>query len=210
MGAQQIVEVRELMAKRGIDEPTAAHRFRLGLANRTLIQEQLARRVARTNLFVREGGPPTNKFVGATRRCQRSRRGTQASFQEATAAQEEEGRRSFWVHSLRNDMIIEWKAERKVMIIMIMLFLGCILLPVGVPRFDTAIIEALHLVKWYARGAVIMGLLPSLSVGPEPAIISATGMILLVSGISNVPSIFPVSVFKVIFSSISYPQVNIC
>jgi hypothetical protein len=36
---------------------------------------------------------------------------------------------------------MEWKSEHKVMIIMIALFLGCIFLPVGIPRFDTAIIE---------------------------------------------------------------------
>lgn len=40
-------------------------------------------------------------------------------------------------------------------------FLVCFFLPVGVARFDRAIVEALHLVRWYAREHVVLCLLPA-------------------------------------------------
>ncbi|NQT54048.1 permease, partial [bacterium] len=40
-------------------------------------------------------------------------------------------------------------------------FLGCFYLPVGMVRFDSAILEALHLVKWYAREHVLLCLVPA-------------------------------------------------
>jgi hypothetical protein len=45
-------------------------------------------------------------------------------------------------------------------------------------------------------------LLPFLSVGPEPAIISATEILLNVFGIVSVPEIFPVEVCSSIFVSV--------
>jgi uncharacterized membrane protein YraQ (UPF0718 family) len=40
-------------------------------------------------------------------------------------------------------------------------FLACYFLPVGHTRFDQAILEAFHLVKWYAREHVLMCLIPA-------------------------------------------------
>ncbi len=40
-------------------------------------------------------------------------------------------------------------------------FLACFWLPVGVGRFDGAVMEALHLVKWYAREHVLLCLVPA-------------------------------------------------
>ncbi len=40
-------------------------------------------------------------------------------------------------------------------------FLACFWLPVGVARFDGAVMEALHLVKWYAREHVLLCLVPA-------------------------------------------------
>jgi len=40
-------------------------------------------------------------------------------------------------------------------------FLACFWLPVGTARFDGAVAEALHLIKWYAREHVILCLLPA-------------------------------------------------
>ena len=65
---------------------------------------------------------------------------------------------------------MEWKRERKILITIIAFFLGCFFLPVGIPRFDNAFLEALHLVKWYARGPVIMGLLPALLIAGAIAV----------------------------------------
>jgi len=43
----------------------------------------------------------------------------------------------------------------------IVFFLGCFYLPIGLARFDNAIMESLHLVKWYAREHVLLCLVPA-------------------------------------------------
>lgn len=54
-----------------------------------------------------------------------------------------------------------WKKESTPLIIIIFVFLGLFFLPVGIPRFDNAIFEALQLVKWYAREHVLLCLIPA-------------------------------------------------
>ncbi|MBN1981552.1 MAG: permease, partial [Chitinivibrionales bacterium] len=56
---------------------------------------------------------------------------------------------------------MDWKSESKPLFLIIAVFLGMFFLPVGIPRFDKAIFEALHLVKWYAREHVILCLIPA-------------------------------------------------
>ncbi len=56
---------------------------------------------------------------------------------------------------------MNWKDEWKTLLVMIAVFLGCYFLPVGTPRFDNAMMEALHLVKWYAREHVLLCLVPA-------------------------------------------------
>ena len=53
------------------------------------------------------------------------------------------------------------KESWKKVIIIIAIFLGCYYLPVGKVRFDNAITESLHLVKWYAREHVLLCLVPA-------------------------------------------------
>ena len=53
------------------------------------------------------------------------------------------------------------KAEWKKLLAIVAVFLGCFFLPVGVPRFDGAMMESLHLVKWYAREHVLLCLIPA-------------------------------------------------
>jgi uncharacterized membrane protein YraQ (UPF0718 family) len=53
------------------------------------------------------------------------------------------------------------KENWKKVIIIIAVFLGCYYLPVGKVRFDNAITESLHLVKWYAREHVLLCLIPA-------------------------------------------------
>lgn len=48
-----------------------------------------------------------------------------------------------------------WRNEWKALLLMLGGFLLFFFLPVGQPLFDRAVIEALHLVKWYAREHVI-------------------------------------------------------
>ena len=51
----------------------------------------------------------------------------------------------------------DWKTLGAIVVV----FLGCFYLPVGRVRFDSAILEALHLVKWYAREHVLLCLVPA-------------------------------------------------
>ena len=53
------------------------------------------------------------------------------------------------------------KKQWKKLVIIIAVFLGCFYLPVGIVRFDNAIAESLHLVKWYAREHVLLCLIPA-------------------------------------------------
>lgn len=56
---------------------------------------------------------------------------------------------------------MNWKKDWKPLLIIIVAFLGCFFLPVGVKRFDNAIMESLQLVKWYAREHVLLCLVPA-------------------------------------------------
>ena len=51
--------------------------------------------------------------------------------------------------------------EFKILLILIAVFLACFYLPLGIPRFDGAVLEALYLVKWYAREHVLLCLIPA-------------------------------------------------
>ena len=54
-----------------------------------------------------------------------------------------------------------WKQEWKKLIIIAGIFLACFYLPVGTARFNNAVLEAFHLVKWYAREHVLLCLIPA-------------------------------------------------
>ncbi len=56
---------------------------------------------------------------------------------------------------------MEWKSEWKKLLAIIAVFVGCFYLPVGFARFNSAITESLHLVKWYAREHVLLCLVPA-------------------------------------------------
>jgi len=56
---------------------------------------------------------------------------------------------------------MNWKIEFKPLLVIIAVFLACFLLPVGTTRFDSSILEAFHLVKWYAREHVLLCLIPA-------------------------------------------------
>ncbi len=56
---------------------------------------------------------------------------------------------------------MNWKNEWKILLAIIAVFLGCYYLPVGTGRFDNAILEAFHLVKWYAQEHVLLCLVPA-------------------------------------------------
>ncbi len=54
-----------------------------------------------------------------------------------------------------------WKSEWKPLLYIIGIFLAVFYLPVGTPRFDNAVFEALYLVKWYAEEHVLLCLVPA-------------------------------------------------
>lgn len=56
---------------------------------------------------------------------------------------------------------MNWKDEWKYLLLIIIGFLTCFSLPVGAVRFDNAILEAFHLVKWYAQEHVLLCLVPA-------------------------------------------------
>ena len=56
---------------------------------------------------------------------------------------------------------MEWRREWKPLAIIIAVFLGFFYLPVGRPRFDGAMLEALHLARWYAQEHVLLCLIPA-------------------------------------------------
>jgi len=56
---------------------------------------------------------------------------------------------------------MNWKKEWKKLAIIAGVFLVCFYLPVGTGRFNNAVLEAFHLVKWYAREHVLLCLIPA-------------------------------------------------
>ena len=56
---------------------------------------------------------------------------------------------------------MSWQSEWKKLLLIIALFLACFYLPVGFAQFNNAVIESLHLVKWYAREHVLLCLIPA-------------------------------------------------
>jgi uncharacterized protein len=56
---------------------------------------------------------------------------------------------------------MNWKNEWKPLAIIVTVFLVMFYLPVGVPRFDNAVHEALQLARWYAQEHVLLCLVPA-------------------------------------------------
>jgi len=56
---------------------------------------------------------------------------------------------------------MDWKKEWKKLTLIIIVFLACFYLPIGTQRFDHAVMESLHLVKWYAQEHVLRCLVPA-------------------------------------------------
>lgn len=56
---------------------------------------------------------------------------------------------------------MDWKKEWKTAAVLIVGFLACFYLPVGNQRFDNALMESIHLVKWYAQEHVLLCLIPA-------------------------------------------------
>lgn len=65
---------------------------------------------------------------------------------------------------------MNWKTEWKPLFWIIVVFTGCFFLPVDLPRVQSALIESLHLVRWYAREHVLLCLVPAFFIAGAVAV----------------------------------------
>ncbi len=65
---------------------------------------------------------------------------------------------------------MNWKTEWKPLFWIIVVFTGCFFLPVETPRVQSAIIESLYLVKWYAQEHVLLCLIPAFFIAGAVAV----------------------------------------
>ena len=73
---------------------------------------------------------------------------------------------------------MEWKREWKPLAWIVSGFLLCYYLPVGMSRFDNAVMEALHLVKWYAEEHVLLCLVPAFFIAGAIAVFVSQASVL--------------------------------
>ncbi len=73
---------------------------------------------------------------------------------------------------------MNWKEEWKPLAIIVVVFLACFYLPVGTPRFDNAILEAFHLVKWYAQEHVLLCLIPAFFIAGAISVFVSQGSVM--------------------------------
>jgi uncharacterized membrane protein YraQ (UPF0718 family) len=69
--------------------------------------------------------------------------------------------RSLWEVLRENRLVTYWQDEWKPLALITGVFLVCYYIPVGNARFDNAVMEAFHLVKWYAQEHVLLCLVPA-------------------------------------------------
>lgn len=73
---------------------------------------------------------------------------------------------------------MDWKREWKPLGWIIAIFIACYYLPVGSGRFDNAVIESLHLVKWYAQEHVLLCLVPAFFIAGAIAVFVSQASVL--------------------------------
>jgi hypothetical protein len=73
---------------------------------------------------------------------------------------------------------MNWKEEWKPLAIIVTVFLACFYLPVGTQRFDNAILEAFHLVKWYAQEHVLLCLIPAFFIAGAISVFVSQGSVM--------------------------------
>lgn len=91
---------------------------------------------------------------------------------------------------------MEWKREWKALVLIIAVFLACFYLPAGVPRFDNAIMESLHLVKWYAREHVLLCLVPAFFIAGAISVFISQASVMRYLG-ANAPKVLAYGVASV-------------
>jgi len=71
-----------------------------------------------------------------------------------------------------------WKIEWKPLLILTSIFLGIFYLPLGVPRFNNALMESLFLAKWYAQEHVLTCLIPAFFIAGAIAVFISSASVM--------------------------------
>ena len=89
-----------------------------------------------------------------------------------------------------------WTKEWKVIVAIAAAFFACFYLPVGWARFDNAVLESLHLVRWYAREHVILCLVPAFFIAGAIAVFVSQAAVMKYLG-ANAPKVLAYGVASV-------------
>jgi len=81
---------------------------------------------------------------------------------------------------------MNWKSEWKPFAAIVAVLTAVYFLPVGVARFDQAVLEALHLAKWYAQEHVILCLIPAFFIAGAIAVFVSQASVMKYLG-ANAP-----------------------
>ncbi|MBN2281720.1 MAG: permease [Candidatus Marinimicrobia bacterium] len=73
---------------------------------------------------------------------------------------------------------MNWKDEGKKLFWIVTAFLAMFFLPVGMKRFDNAILEAFHLAKWYAQEHVLLCLVPAFFIAGAIAVFISSNSVM--------------------------------
>ena len=73
---------------------------------------------------------------------------------------------------------MDCKREWKPLLWIVSIFIVCYYLPVGGARFDNAVMESLHLVKWYAQEHVLLCLIPAFFIAGAIAVFVSQASVL--------------------------------
>ncbi|MBX7258274.1 MAG: permease [Candidatus Hydrogenedentes bacterium] len=91
---------------------------------------------------------------------------------------------------------MDWKKEWKTLAWIVAAFLACFYLPIGWARFDHAVMESLHLVKWYAREHVMLCLVPAFFIAGAIAVFISQAAVMKYLG-ANAPKLLAYGVASV-------------
>jgi uncharacterized membrane protein YraQ (UPF0718 family) len=73
---------------------------------------------------------------------------------------------------------MDWRSQSKTLAWTVAVFAACFWLPVGMARFDGAVMESLHLVRWYAREHVLLCLVPAFFIAGAIAAFVSQGSVM--------------------------------
>jgi uncharacterized membrane protein YraQ (UPF0718 family) len=91
---------------------------------------------------------------------------------------------------------MNWRKQWKAMAAIGAAFVVSFYLPAGWPRFDGAVLEALHLVRWYAREHVILCLVPAFFIAGAIAVFVSQAAVMKYLG-ANAPKVLAYGVASV-------------